>query len=256
MKTNFIFCSCGNDSLALIRWIYENKRSDQNIVIYSNTGWEADFWKDRIIDVKSICERYNISFVEIQSEGMESLVRRKKGWPMPASKMQFCTEELKVRPAREYMLEIDPELEADCYTGIRREESQNRKHAPSFIEQSERHGGRDLYCPLVDYTEEQRDKLIIETGLEILNHSSMECFPCVCSNRSDIIRLSEYPETINKIAKIEDEMGYTRNGKPRTMFRPYRHMGAIGINEVVAWALAGRGKWKGGSYCTSGFCNN
>ena len=158
--------------------------------------------------------------------------------------MQFCTEELKVRPAREFMLEIDPELEADCYTGIRREESQNRKHAPAFIEQSERHGGRDLYCPLVDYTAEQRNELINQTELEILPHSSMECFPCVCSNRSDFIRLAEYPERIKYISEIEKSMGFTRNNKPRVMFRPYRHMGAIGIEEVVKWGLADKGKYK------------
>jgi len=256
MKTNIIFCSCGNDSVALIRWIYTNKNNCKNIVIYSNTGWAADFWQERVLNVKQLCEKYSIKFVEIGSEGMESLVKRKKGWPMPASPMQFCTEELKVRPAREYMLEIDPGLEADCYTGIRREESQNRKHAPKFIEQSEKHGGRDLYCPLAEYTEKQRDELINKTGLKILNHSSMECFPCVCSNRSDLIRLSKYPELIEKISKIEKEMGYTRNDKPRVMFRPYRHMGATGIKQVVSWALAGRGKYKGESYCTSGFCNN
>jgi 3'-phosphoadenosine 5'-phosphosulfate sulfotransferase (PAPS reductase)/FAD synthetase len=253
---NIIFISCGNDSIALLQWIVTNKSHQDNIALYSNTGWSSPEWPGRVAKVSDFCAEHGIRFVSIKSEGMEALVRRKKGWPMPASKMQFCTEELKVRPAREYMLEIDPNLEADCYTGIRREESQNRQHAPEFIEQSERHGGRDLYCPLVEYTEEQRNQMIHDAGFDMLPHSSMECFPCVCSNRSDFIRLAEYPEIIDKIANIEREMGYTRNGKPRTMFRPYRHMGAIGIRKVVAWALAGRGKWKGESYCTSGFCNN
>ena len=72
----------------------------------------------------------------------------------------------------------------------------------------------------------------------------MECFPCVCSNRSDLRALARDKKRINKIAKIEKEMGFTPNNKPRTMFRPYRHMNAIGIKEVVKWAIAERGQYK------------
>jgi 3'-phosphoadenosine 5'-phosphosulfate sulfotransferase (PAPS reductase)/FAD synthetase len=260
-KMNFIYCSCGNDSVALIQWMLENKPIEQNIVVYSNTGWAAPFWEERINQVESWVNRIGFSFIRTESEGMEALVRRKKGWPLGASPMQFCTEELKTKPARDLMLQLDPELNAKCFTGIRREESKNRGDAPAFIEQSERHGGRDLYCPLVEFNEYRRDILIERAGFVPLSHSSMECFPCVNANKKDLKMLSEYPDIIDKIDKIEKEMGYTRNGKPRVMFRPYKKKGATGIREVVNWANSERGKFDRDDEfqlsfmpCTSGFC--
>ena len=259
---NFIFSSCGNDSVALMQWAIKNLPGKKYLV-YSNTRWAAPFWVERVEKVKQYAEKNGIEFVSIKSEGMEALVRRKKGWPMAASKMQFCTDELKVRPAREWMLTIDPDLKGKCFTGIRREESEHRKDAPKYIEQSERHGGRNLYCPLVEYKVKERDELIKETGIEILPHSSMECFPCINSNRSDFRILAKYPDKINHIAKIEKEMGYTRNDKPRVMFRPYRHMGATGIHEVINWAMEAKGKYRKPDKeneqltfmpCNSGFC--
>ncbi|NIA28328.1 MAG: phosphoadenosine phosphosulfate reductase family protein [Actinobacteria bacterium] len=259
---NFIFSSCGNVSVALMQWAIENL-SGETFVVYSNTGWEAPFWHERVDEIKIYAEKNGLKFVTIESEGMEALVRRKKGWPMAASKFQFCSDELKVRPAREWMLEVDPDLKGKCFTGIRREESEHRKDAPSFIRQSERHGGRDLFCPLVNFKTEQRNELIKKTGIEILPYPSMECFPCINSNRSNFRMLSNYPDIIDHIEKIENEMGYTRNGKKRTMFRPYRHMGAVGIREVVEWSLCSRGKYKKPDLeneqlsfmpCSSGFC--
>jgi len=259
---NIIFSSCGNDSVALMQWANKNILGKKYIA-YSNTKWDAPFWPERVQIVKEYAERNGMEFVTIDSEGMEALVRRKKGWPMAASAMQFCTDELKARPAREWMLTIDPELEAKCFTGIRREESENRKDAPKFIEQSERHGGRDLYCPLVEFKEKERDELIRETGIEILPHSSMECFPCVNANRSDLKLLAKYQDRVSRIDKIEKEMGYTKNDKPRVMFRPYRHMGATGIREVIDWAMEAKGKYRKPDLeneqltfmpCTSGFC--
>ncbi len=244
MNTNYIFSSGGNDSIALMRWVAKNKPKDKNYVIYSNTNWAIEWWADRVKRIKKYANSHNLEFVELFSEGMEAMVRRKKGWPMAASKMQFCTEELKVKPAREWMIKQDPEMDAICYTGIRREESQNRENAPAFIEMSERHGGRKLYCPLVEMLAPERNELVKEAGFEILPHSSMECFPCVNSNRSNFRLLAQYPDRVDYIANIEKEMGFTSKNNPRVMFRPYRHMGAIGIKAVIDWASCGKGKYK------------
>lgn len=100
--------------------------------------------------------------------------------------------------------------------------------------------------PLVEYTEKERDFLIDRSGIDILLHSSMECFPCVNSNRSDFRLLAQYPNRINEIENLENEMGFTNKGKPRVMFRPYRYMNAIGIREIVKWGLCERGQYKKG----------
>ena len=46
---------------------------------------------------------------------------------------------------------------------------------------------------------------------------------------------------IDLIEAVEIEMGYTRNEKPRTMFRPYRVGGGVGIRQAVDWGHGKRG---------------
>lgn len=259
IRVNFIFISGGNDSVSLMQWAKEHFPNDRNIVIYSNTGWAAEFWKVRMEKVEAFSRKIGFEFAVTKSEGMEKLVKRKKGWPMPASKYQFCTQELKIIPALNWMDKNEPSdlphFRNRCFTGIRREESKNRENTPEYVGYSEKHGGRKLRCPLVELKVDKRNELINKTGLEILPHQSRECFPCVCSNRSDFRMLAGYPERIEKIARIEKEMGFTSKNKPRVMFRPYRHMGATGIKEVVKWGLSERGKYgKETLPCSSGFC--
>lgn len=145
--------------------------------------------------------------------------------------------------------------------GIRRCESQNRANFPEWTESSEKHGGRELWAPLVRHDDSERNALISRSGLQVLPHRSMECFPCVCSNRDDLRMLANYPERIKAIGELEKEMGHTSKGKPRTMFRPYRHGGAEYIEEVVKWANLSDGQYLPGmddlfSTCDSGWCGN
>ena len=110
---------------------------------------------------------------------------------------------------------------------------------------------------MVDYTEAMRDELLQRAGIEPLQHRSDECFPCINSNRADIRRLSV--ERIKEIAAIEKSLGHTSKGKPRTMFRPYRYMGATGIVEIARWAKSERGQFdlddgEGGPGCEAGRC--
>jgi 3'-phosphoadenosine 5'-phosphosulfate sulfotransferase (PAPS reductase)/FAD synthetase len=154
------------------------------------------------------------------------------------------------------MDKIDPDKQAICVVGIRREESTNRENFPEYIPISEKHGDRELWAPLVRLTEKDRNILIRRAGFDVLPHRSMECFPCFCSNRIDLRMLTM--ERVKHIAKIEKEMGFTKKGKPRVMFRPYRHQGATGIKEVWRWALSERGKYNSSdevvSFCDSGYC--
>lgn len=129
--------------------------------------------------------------------------------------------------------------------GVRREESEARADFPRYLAKSGNHGDRVMLAPFADFTEEERDALLFRAGVQPLPHRSMECSPCVNSNRNDLKALTE-PD-VARLEAVEAEMvtlfGMTKNGKPRTIFRPHRHMGAVGIREVVKWAHAGRGKY-------------
>lgn len=235
-----IFSSFGNDSIALIQWARENNLEDVHVA-YSNTGWAAKWWGHRVEDCENWVKQMGMKFTEIPSEGFENMVRRKKGFPRQG--YQYCTGELKILPAIKWLDEIDPDKKAIVLIGVRREESNNRKDFPHTVENSPNHGGRTCIAPMVDFKTADRDALLEDAGFEPLKHRSMECFPCINSNRSDIIELSKDPERIARIAAFEKEMGFTKKGKPRTMFRPYRHQGAVGIEEIVKWGKSGRGQY-------------
>jgi 3'-phosphoadenosine 5'-phosphosulfate sulfotransferase (PAPS reductase)/FAD synthetase len=240
-----IFASGGNDSVALIQWAYE-KGLQEVAIAYSNTGWASPEWPARINELKFWVEDIGYSFYEIPSEGMEALIRRKKGWP--ANRPKFCTYELKIAPAKAWLDTIDPERNAICMVGIRREESSARREWPEYIESSENHGGRTLWAPLYKHTEAQRNELLAISEWEVLPHRSKECSPCVNANRTDFRHLSE--SDIEKVRRNEQETG-------RNMFRPHRFKGASGIDEVMKWAWSDRGKYQPAcSGCDSGMCGD
>lgn len=236
-----IFSSFGNDSIALME--IARQRGLKNVdVAYSNTQWAAKWWPDSVEHCANIIKQMRWRFTEIPSEGFKNMVRRKKGFPRQG--YQYCTGELKIAPALQWLEKIDPEKKAIVIVGLRQEESQARKATPDFRENSPTHGGRMCLYPLAKHTAEMRDQLVRNFGFEVLPHRSMECFPCINSKREDLVLLSKDKERISEIAEFEKELGVgERSGKPKTMFRPYRHQGATGIHEVVKWALSPRGKY-------------
>jgi 3'-phosphoadenosine 5'-phosphosulfate sulfotransferase (PAPS reductase)/FAD synthetase len=251
-----VFASYGNDSVALIQLAREQGWRNVD-VLYTDTGWAAKWWPDRVASMQPWIADCGFRSVILKSEGMWGLVQRKKGWPRQG--IQFCTENLKVIPAQKWLSETDPELSAVCVVGVRREESESRAYFPIWRQQSPAHGGRSLYAPLAAYKTAQRDRLIIRAGFDPLPHRSKECFPCINSNRSDILMLANDEPRVAEIEQMEKELGFTGKGKPRTLFRPTRCMGAIGIREVVRWARSERGKFDlndgtGGGNCDGGYC--
>ena len=237
-----IFCSGGNDSIALIQHLYESGITDAT-VLYNDTGWAHPEWPERMRKVATLVWAYGYKYASTKSKGFVQMVKDKKGFPMAASRMSFCTQELKTKPTLAYLTQTDPTKKAVCCAGVRREESQNRANHPEWIRMSNLYRGRARWFPLVSVNKAERDKLVTRAGFDVLSHSSMECFPCINSKRSDFRLLADYPAIINKIACFEKEMGFTSKGKPRFMFRPYRHMGAAGIKEVVRWGLSEHGKY-------------
>lgn len=246
--------SWGNDSVALVQWLHDHdalSRFGRVLCVYMDTGWAAKDWLARVDRAEDLARSYGFEPHRAQSIGFVPLARLKKAFPRNG--MQFCTEELKIKPFTLFVDTIDPDREATVAVGIRREESEERANWPEHVVDSERHGGRDAWFPLVRVREEERNTLLARARFEPLPHRSKECFPCVNSNRADLRLLTE--DRIAEIEALEADMGITSNGKPRTLFRPYRHGGAVGIREVVRWAHSDRGKYvRKQMSCDSGFC--
>lgn len=249
-----IRASYGNDSVALIQWAHESSLSDV-VVLYSDTGWARASWAARVDQMEEWVRSLGFMPARTQSIGMEALVRAKKMWPQRL--MQFCTKELKIIPTMEWLEANDPGRCAIVMTGVRREESANRAHAPAFLINSANDGGRCVIQPLVEFSEADRDALVRRAGFEPLMHRSEEC-KCINRGRADIVRWTE--DDIAEIERIEKELGFSSKGKPCTMFRPNKFMGATGIREVVKWAHSPRGKYEPpeepGEPCDNGWCGS
>lgn len=249
-----VFCSYGNDSVALLQFAYEQGLPN-TYALYSDTGWAAKAWPGRVEKLEEWARARGITPVQTKSIGLARLVHERKGWPRQG--MQFCTYELKIKPAMAWLEENDDLGLATCLVGVRREESANRASFPERCVDPN-YGGRVRWAPLVSFSTEQRNQLLARAGVEPLPHRSDECFPCINSNRADLRRLAQDGERVEAIAKLEERLGVTSKGAPRTMFRPYRYMGATGIKEVVRWSLSERGKFNlddgTGHDCDSGYC--
>lgn len=247
-----IFASYGNDSIALIQLAYEKRLKDVHVV-YTDTGWAADWWTQRIEQAEQWVKTLGFVPHRIQSEGMESLVMRKKAWPRGGGgKFQFCTEALKKEPARQWMDRADPNKEATCMTGVRREESENRRDAPEWVESSPEHGGRELWQPLVRHTAAERDALILKTPMAILPFRSKECYPCVNARKAELRHLDE--PSRHKVWRIEQASGTNSKGNERVMFSPARHGGAVGIDAVIEDAKHNIDDLFESSTCEAGWC--
>lgn len=248
-----IFASYGNDSIALIQFAHEQALTGVTVA-YCNTGWAADHWPARVVAAEAWARSLGFETVQIGSEGMESLVARKKAWPRGGGgKFQFCTSALKIEPSIAWLDQVDPDGDVTCMNGIRREESPNRALTPEHVEESEAHGGRSLWSPLVRHTEAMRNSLIRCTPFDVLPHRSKECSPCVNAQHGDLRALT--PGKIIQIRAIEAKGGVNSKGNPRVMFSPARYGGAVGIDAVIRYANDGN-EALFTSGCDGGWCGS
>ena len=189
-----ISSSYGNDSVALIAWA-AREQLDHVVVVYCDTGWADPQWEDRV----ELCEEWvhDLGFKShrVESMGMEALVKMKKAFP--CNQFQFCTMHLKGIPFLQWLDDVDPECEATVLIGKRRAESPARRKIKEFVDYSEHHGGRILWCPLYKHSDEDRDDLLDEHGFTPLPHRSQECSPCVNASREDLVWLQ--PEQLEKV---------------------------------------------------------
>lgn len=249
---HIIFASYGNDSVALIQWAHDSRLTDVHVA-YSDTGWAAEWWQSRVDQAEAWVSSIGFTPHRIHSEGMAALVMRKKAWPRGGGgKYQFCTEALKKAPARAWMDQLDPEMAATCMTGVRREESENRRDAPEHVTSSEAHGGRELWQPLVRHTEAMRDALVSKTRMQLLPFRSKECYPCVNARKGELRTLDG--EARDRVRRIEASAGINGNGNARVLFSPQRHGGAVGIDAVIEDAKHGVDDLFTSATCEGGWC--
>lgn len=226
-------CSYGNDSIAMLQHMRECGLKGVTVV-YSDTGWATPEWEARVAAGEAWAQSFGWQTERLSSIGFEaSVIGHTEAGMFPTRMVKFCTQELKIRPFLKWVTAADPDKRAIVCVGVRRAESNARSRMPAFL--PEQDNGRHVWHPIVEYSDTDRDAMILKTPFEILPHRSDECAICINGNRADLRRASE--EAIVRVETLEARVG-------RPMFNPTNYMGATGIREVVDWAKSERGKYR------------
>lgn len=125
----------------------------------------------------------------------------------PSRMAQFCTQELKARPANAYMLDLmSAGNSVESWRGIRRDESQNRKNAQAEEWAAE---GWKIVHPIVDWTAQQTVDFVLSRGIKLnplysLGASRVGCMPCINENKDGLLNIAmRKPEHIDRIEEWE-----------------------------------------------------
>ncbi len=200
-----IRCNYGDDSIALLQWLHEHENIQAQFskiyVCYIDTGWSAISWPERVVQGESFCQFVGFVSVYLKSpENFEQLCLSRNNFP--SQKFQWCAGFLKGVPFLEWIDEHDPECE--WMVAIPKRQALYRKPITEYIEQCEYHGDRQVWHPIIDLKEKQRDVLINKAGFSILGHHSLECAPCVNSTVKDFAMLSKID--IEKTCNLESQL--------------------------------------------------
>jgi aryl carrier-like protein len=270
---NLISISGGNDSIAMLQWVIENREhfpDEEFQALYVNTGWAISWWADRMLKVRDFCTANDIKYNETGADlGFEELVRKKGIFPNRMQK--YCTFELKVKPSVKWRKEnkMTPK-NTQILTGVRADESARRSKYTS----TDILDGYDTVNPIVYLSDDERNELVIRAGFKVLPHRSCECHPCIYEASKEKLRNIE-PDRVELIANLEKDISDYTNAKRKLQKHPkYKpgevfgmfnsaHLGegTAGIKEQVKWAHTAPGKYLPGQedmFCDDqfGYCGD
>lgn len=227
-----ILYSGGKDSQACLIWAVKKYGAHNCEAVFCDTGWENPTTYDHI---KTTCNDLNVQLIIAKSkkyDGMVDLAKQKKRFP--STKARFCTEELKSKPAIDYVLSKKEHL--IVIEGIRKDESFSRSKmqdqctyfkyyfepGPNGKTHSYRKKDIVKWCenynadklrPIFNWTAEETLNYIKENGqqpnpLYFQGFTRVGCFPCIMSRHSEVKQLLKiYPERFDYIKQIEKEVG-------------------------------------------------
>lgn len=247
-------CSTGKDSEASVWWAYHNLPFDEWEGWFNDLEWDAP---DVYEHLRYIQSRVGKQFVQLRpnqfdgklsDEVLQKIVEifgqrsvfaemvLAKG-RFPSTKARFCTEELKVKPAIDYILD---HVHEDCVIiqGVRREESLARRHLPEkddyfkFYFEPFGHDkkGKPKYhtyrkadviahCekydvqvlrPILKLTHQEVFNIIFENhspgnALYKKGFSRVGCYPCVNASLREVLQMAlNDPERIDQLAGLEE----------------------------------------------------
>jgi len=223
-----VFYSGGKDSQASLIWAIKEYGIKNCEAVFCDTGWENPSTYQHIQDTT---KQLGVKLVTLKSKkykGMIDLAVKKKRFP--STNARFCTEELKSKPAIDYVLSQNESL--IIIEGIRKDESFKRsqmdaecmyfKHyfqpLPSGKTFTYRKKEITEWCktkdasklrPIFEWTADQVIDYIKDNGqqpnyLYYQGFSRVGCFPCIMARHREIrLIIENHPEQWQKLKDAE-----------------------------------------------------
>ncbi len=243
---------------------------DKLQVIFCDTGWESPITYQFIDQVnKELLQGKLIVLKSKKYSSIPDLAKQKGRFPSP--KARFCTEQLKIIPTIEWILEQEEDIA--IYQGIRAEESLNRSKMkqrddyfkPQLLYQQNPYDLIDgqykrkrsplFYRRIMNWLENYhcsverplfywQEKDIIQlckkhrllNPLYELGFNRVGCFPCIMESKPGIKALAmQFPKRINEIEAVEQNLSSTFFGYGKV---PDRQCKCPTIRDVVKWSMA------------------
>lgn len=227
-----IFYSGGKDSQAALIWAVQKYGVQNCEAIFCDTGWENPVTYEHI---KTTTEQLGVKLVTIKSSkyaGMVDLAIKKKRFPR--TNARFCTEELKSKPAIDYILAQTEHLIVN--EGIRANESFSRSKMQAqctyfkYYFESGANGKKHTYrkkdviewCktynadkirPIFTWSAQQTVDFIRDNGqqpnpLYYMGFSRVGCFPCIMARHQEVRLIAEnHPEMWIRLENAEKNIG-------------------------------------------------
>ncbi len=232
--------SGGKDSHAALLWAV-NKYGAKNIVAqFSDTGWESPLTYQHI---QETVEKLKVELLVLKSkkyDGMVDLAVKKKRFP--SMKARFCTEELKIKPFIDWVLD-EARDNLLIIQGIRASESKARSQMSAgcrmfkFYFESygrDKHGKekfhkyrkKEVLAWCNKYDDSIMRPFFTKSGQDVINYildhghepnplyrmgmKRVGCFPCINANIPQLKQLHKrFADRMEEVAEIEDQVGST-----------------------------------------------
>lgn len=165
----------------------------------------------------------------------------------PSRRAQFCTQYLKSEPMNRYQLALaDEGYTVISWQGVRRDESQNRKHVLQIEELAD-----DIwaYRPIADWTAQEAiskhfDHNIRPNPLYSKGMSRVGCMPCINANKLEIREIAKrWPEHVERIAEWEMLVQQVSKRGGASFF-PNTHRNPFDMPDIhakIEWAMTSYG---------------
>ncbi len=212
MRLNHIGISGGKDSTALLLWaLHESGYPFESLRFsFSDTGNEHEEtyrYVKYLSDYVASHGARPIVWLYPERDFYELVIHKHR---FPSARARFCTEELKLLPARRYCdWLIEGGHEILLHTGVRAGESEDR--AKMSERSIDSYLGLSVYRPLLKWTLADvwaiHDRYGVKRNpLYAMGMTRVGCMPCVMSRKSEIQRIAEiFPDRIELIRCAEGQ---------------------------------------------------